>query len=189
MDNLPYGKRITESIARNAFDEAENLSIEAIEKHAEVAEYHFLRAALAAQRGHYEDAIDSYEKSLLLKPNLYISRFQLGLLLASLGYESSAASTLGEISNEEEAPIYLRKFARSIIFVLKEGYSEAHKLLNEGLKLNKENAGLNNDMQQIRSHIESVVKSQYNANEAPSLSDEEDKSETANSYLLEVYNQ
>lgn len=173
-------------ISQGKMEDAKERLSNGLVEYPNSAQLHFLQAAVYAQLESYDDAISHYQKSLHLEPQLFIARFQLGLLLATLGENEKCIDVLdGLVSLDEH---YLSLFAKGIINTLTNQLDSAIDSIRQGLKANNENPSLNKDMKAMLARIESEQntndKDSVETNEKPAVlvSEEADQS-----HLLDIY--
>jgi len=129
-----------------------------------IAISHFLLASQYAQLQMMDRAVEEFEAAIAMDPGLAIARFQLGLLLLSSGNAERANDVLTPLTvpGGDEA---LAHFANGLLHLIRDEFSETVRYLNEGIRLNTENAALNNDMQKIIDEIAKVVPQSSDAEE------------------------
>ncbi|CAM3745025.1 hypothetical protein [Parendozoicomonas haliclonae] len=112
-----------------------------------------LIAAQHAELRLYDRALAGMEQALELDPQLWIARFQLAQLLITMDNEQGAVAQW-QLLLTSEAPDYLKQFAQGLLAAQQQNPAQAVTYLQQGLALNKENAPLNNDMQQVIHYLE-----------------------------------
>ena len=117
----------------------------------------YILAAEHAEIGMYERAIEEMQKALLLNSNLWTAHFQKGLLYLTLNKKNEAIESWQPLLKLPESH-YLYHFSKGLISALEENATAAISFLTEGIKINKENIALNNDMQRILENINSIPK-------------------------------
>ena len=107
---------------------------------------HFLKGSLLAALQRYAEAAQPMYKAIELEPAFHIARFQLGLLLLSGGDAARAAQVwqpLGALETDDP----LRLFSDGLQHLARDAFSDAERLLREGMVQNVEHPPLNNDIQ------------------------------------------
>ncbi|GLR69998.1 hypothetical protein [Agaribacter marinus] len=152
----------------------------------------FLKAAIYAQEQHYDLAKKAYSESISLSPDLYIARFQLGLLQATLEEYDDAVQSLHPLLNTEHE--YLPLFANALICIFQGDNSNAIISIEEGIQRNTDNPNLNKDMREMLDRINGASAEQQ-AN-ADTISDDSAHADEINdgataeqdkSHLLDIY--
>ena len=192
MDEKHFFIQIMDNLSQGDLKQAHTLATEAIEQYPSSGKLHFIHAAIDAQSEQYESAIERYLKALQYDPELHIARFQLGLLLATLGQGESSIDFLRPLS--EDTNHYLGCFSRGLILILTaddesetnlEKLQEAANLLQKGIQLNQENLHLNDDMRAMLQRINGELDEKQSAQNVPESDLQE---EVDQSHLLDVYN-
>jgi tetratricopeptide (TPR) repeat protein len=109
---------------------------------------YLLTAGELAQMGRYDEAETAYVRAILLDPNLYIARFQLGLLQFTSGKVPMAMLTwqpLTTLGDEHPLSLIVRGFAE----LAQDNMSEAAGLFHAGMAANKDNEPLNRDIAMV----------------------------------------
>ena len=114
-------------------------------------------------------AAEEFEAAIAMDPGLAIARFQLGLLLLSSGHAERAKEVLTPLTASGENAA-LAHFANGLLHLMRDEFSETVQHLNEGMRLNTENAALNNDMQKI---LDEIAKLAPHSSEAEKRIEEE----------------
>jgi hypothetical protein len=114
----------------------------------------FLYGSLAAGQRDYATACDAMRRAIDVAPAFHIARFQLGLLLLTSGEAITAQETWGPLHSLPSGH-YLRVFVNGLHRLILDDFSEAVRLLEEGIALNHENAPMNRDMQMIVDEVRS----------------------------------
>jgi tetratricopeptide (TPR) repeat protein len=175
-------KQTTELMAQDKMSEAKATLEKGRVQFPNEAQLTFLFAAVNAQQQSYDVAIAHYQLSLQQNPTMHIARFQLGLLLATLGKVTESVTTLEPLASLGDH--YLSHFANSIIAILSEQLESAKVHLDAGLSVNHENPSLNNDMKAMLARVESSLAP---VDTQESIIGFENESDTDNSHLLDIY--
>ncbi len=191
MDENRLFIQISDTLSQGKLDQAAAIADEAIKQFPKSSQLQFIFAAIAAQSEQYDLAIQRYQEALGLNPELHIARFQLGLLLATLGQNEASTSTLTPLCRDNAD--YLGYFAKSLVLILtsesnensnEEQLIQAVALLKEGILMNQENLHLNDDMRammtRVKAELEKAEPEQSHVN--AETSDEVDQS-----HLLDIY--
>lgn len=125
---------------------------EAVLRPDATARAHYLLGVLYAQIKLYGRATDELESALALDPAFSIARLQLGLLCLGAGAVERAVTTLLPL---EQLPgtNALRVFGAGLHHLILGELDKAVACLEEGIKLNTENAPLNGDMHKILAEL------------------------------------
>lgn len=133
------------------------------------AKVQYILAAEYAEIGMIDRAIDGMEQAIAADETLTTARLQLGLLY-SLKNDTLAALSAWEplktLPNTD--PLYL--FATGLSQLLNNNIAEATQIIEKGIKENKNNPSLNNNMNQILAHISSIANNQQDADQIASTS-------------------
>lgn len=111
-------------------------------------------------------AIHAMEAAVAADPQMFIARFQLGLLLLTAGNAARAIEVLQPLEALDEN-IALRHFSQGLRHMVKDELSAASEHLQRGITLNKENPALNTDMQRIIDEIAKAPVEQRAAEPSP----------------------
>jgi tetratricopeptide (TPR) repeat protein len=109
---------------------------------------HFLHGSLLAGRQDYAAARAAMQRAVELAPNYAVARFLLGFLLLTSGEPIAAQETWGPLHALPEEH-YLRPFVTGLTHLIHDEFSDAIRLLEQGISRNQENAPMNRDMQLI----------------------------------------
>lgn len=112
------------------------------------AGFAFLLGAEYAQISLFDRAEAEFSRAISLEPNLYVARFQLGLLQLTQARLQDARTTWAGLDSlpEEHA---LRLFKQGLETMAEDRFAEARVLLERGIAANNFNPDLNNDMQNV----------------------------------------
>jgi tetratricopeptide (TPR) repeat protein len=108
----------------------------------------YLLAAEYAQIGMSDRAIAGFRDALALKPDLTPARFQLGLLLVTVGRISEAIEAWAKLEQLDVNDPYLY-FKRGLEALAGNDLSTCDENLKHGIELNRTNPALNADMQRV----------------------------------------
>jgi tetratricopeptide (TPR) repeat protein len=183
MDNLDPKELLHLALhasSHDRHDDAINYLKQALKVDNNNAFVNFLLAAEYAQIAFYDRALEYFDKTTTLAPELYVARLQYGLLLTSLNIVDEAKSVLLSLEDLEEGDCY-RLFAEGLRAFIDEDLSKAKDFFNEGIAANLENLPLNEDFKRIVQEIEQKVNSGNNAN------NDVIENSSANSFLLSSY--
>jgi tetratricopeptide (TPR) repeat protein len=116
------------------------------------AELRHLLAAEYAQAGRYDSAKAEFLQAIALKPDAHIARFQLGLLLLTLG-DSIGATRIWQPLEAlgEEAPLW--HFKHGLEALIRGELPLCRQKLTEGIARNSANPPLNEDMRLILAKV------------------------------------
>jgi len=158
----------------------------ALQQEPENAKLHYFLGAQHAEIGMYDRAVEEMATAVKLDPNLETAHFQLGLLYATsarIEEANNAWEPLDKLGNEH--PLYL--FKTGLIQLAKDEFSEATENLSNGIKLNKLNPDLNNDMQRILDSITQINSEQITAEKNSESDMPKDDKKSGNHIFLSAY--
>jgi tetratricopeptide (TPR) repeat protein len=112
------------------------------------ARLHFLKGSLLAGRQDYGQARAAMRQAVDLAPDYPVARFQLGFLLLTSGEPYPAQEAWGPL-HALPSDHYLRLFVEGLTRLIHDDFAETIRLLQEGIKRNRENLPMNRDMQLI----------------------------------------
>lgn len=160
-----------------------------LEDYPNSAELSFLMAATLSETEDYSLAIDYYYKSIHKNPQLDVSRFQLGLLLATLERETESVDVLKPLCKVNEN--FYSRFSLTITSIFENDIEGACEHLSQGLLLNNENPSLNHDMKELLKRLENHIKDINEDVETEFVNKENEsgevKTSNSNAHLLDVY--
>jgi tetratricopeptide (TPR) repeat protein len=192
MPEHPLLSRITELMDKREFAHAQTLLQDALTHDKTHSQLHFLLGAIHAENKQYDQAVLAYQAALQATPTLHIARFQLGLLHATLNQQDLAIDTLMPLTTQTQH--YLAEFAMAIIAIFKNDIHTAILALQNGLTLNKDNASLNQDMQNMLTRIQQDASRETQEDKGDLTNEntneeinEETNEQTDNSHLLDIY--
>ena len=129
------------------------------------ARLHFLKGSLLAGRQDYAAARTAMRHAVDLAPDYAVARFQLGFLLLTSGEPYPAQEAWGPL-HALPADHYLRIFVDGLTHLIRDEFADAIRLLQEGIKRNRENLPMNRDMQLIIDEVRGKMSAQASG-EAP----------------------
>jgi tetratricopeptide (TPR) repeat protein len=109
------------------------------------AELRYLLGAELAQQKEYDAAVVEMSNALALDPKLHFARFQLGLLYLTMAQPENSLATWAPLEELDETAA-LKFFKRGLEALIRDDFDTCVGLLRQGIKLNKQNAPLNQDM-------------------------------------------
>lgn len=120
----------------------------AIENEPQKAELRYLLGAELAQQRDYDGAVLEMSRALELERSLHSCRFQLGLLLLTMGMPDRARAVWGDLESlgSESA---LWHFKQGLEALIDDQFSACARWLQAGIELNDSNPALNRDMQLV----------------------------------------
>lgn len=136
--------------AQDDLERADRLLVE----YPEDPRLHFLRGSMLVGIGRSIEALPALRKAVDLAPDMVIARFQLGFFLLTSGDAAEALSVWGPLALLPETH-YLRLFVGGLTHLIRDEFTDAVRILEEGIAANSENPPLNRDMSLI---IEKVRK-------------------------------
>ena len=160
-------------------DDAINYLKNAQEKQADNPHVTLLLAAEYAQIKMYERALDYFEKTTHLAPELLVARLQWGLLLMVLNRLDTAQEALSPLLELPSDNAY-GLFASGLEALINRDITKAITQLNKGIEQNKENEPLNMDIQKIIDDIQQQQDTEQT---------EVDTGKNVNELLLSTYHQ
>lgn len=117
------------------------------------AKLRHLLAAEYAQAGRYDSAKAEFFHAIALDPEAYLARFQLGLLLLTLGDPGGAARIWQPLEAlGKEAPLW--HFKHGLEALIRGEMPLCQRILRDGIAKNVANSPLNADMRVILARIE-----------------------------------
>ena len=151
---------------------------------------HFLQGSVLAGLQRYDEGRRAMARAVEIAPDFALARFQLGFLDLTSGRALDAVGVWGPLSNlSEDEP--LRILAEGLTNLAIDNFSEARRLLQNGMALNTENPLINADMQLILDEIEGMADKPAAASQSggsgdspPPLPGEGDESTPANAVDL-----
>lgn len=147
---------------------------------------HFLLAAEFAHAGRMQEAEAEYANTVLLAPAFEIARFQLGLLQFTSGRPSVAMLTWHPLLELPDTNP-LQRFVRAFGALMSDSVQEASIHLREGIRLNRDNAALNGDMQKVLDRLAPLTQGPHQA--SGEHGEKEDISQEFHHVLLSNYRQ
>jgi tetratricopeptide (TPR) repeat protein len=143
---------------------------------------HFLLGSEYAQVRKYDEAMNEIEAAVALDPQLYIARFQLGMLQLSSGQPRRAAITLQPLQGlgSDHA---LACFATGLLHLMQDQFAACTDWLKRGIGLNADNLPLNEDMHKIIEQVRLTVA----ANEANGAGGAPTEEDLTHHILLSAY--
>lgn len=111
-----------------------------------------LLGAEYAQAGQPENAKAELFHAITLDPGAHIARFQLGLLLLTMG-DSTTAATVWQPLDSLPERASLRQFKRGLEALIRGDRRLCREALIEGMAANSDNPPLNDDMRRILSRL------------------------------------
>jgi tetratricopeptide (TPR) repeat protein len=114
---------------------------------------HFLSGSVLAGLQRYSEGRSAMARAVEISPEYNLARFQLGFLDLTSGNAVEAIGVwqpLFSLSDNEP----LRVFAEGLTHLINDDFSEARRLLEKGMVMNRENPAINADMQLILDEIE-----------------------------------
>lgn len=116
------------------------------------AELRHLLAAEYVEAGRYDSAKAEFLHAIALNPGAHVARFQLGLLLLTLGDPSGAIRLWQPLEAlGEEAPLW--HFKHGLEALIRRELPLCRQMLTEGIARNVANSPLNRDMRLILARI------------------------------------
>jgi tetratricopeptide (TPR) repeat protein len=113
---------------------------------------HFLKGSLLASQQEYAEARKAMRAAVDIAPDYAIARFQLGFLLLTSGDAVAAQEAWGPL-HALPADNYLRIFVEGLTNLIVDKFDETIRVLEDGMRRNKENPAMNRDMQLIIDEI------------------------------------
>lgn len=133
-----------QSGAKDEIERADRLLVE----YPEDGRLHFLRGSLLAGIGRSIEALSALRKAVELAPDMAIARFQLGFFLLTSGDPAEALSVWGPLAMLPDGH-YLRFFVGGLTHLIRDEFTDAVRVLEEGIAANDENPALSSDMRLI----------------------------------------
>ena len=118
------------------------------------AQLRYLFGAQLAQEQQYDRAVLEMSAALALDPNLHTARFQLGLLLLTLGQSQQALQVLAPLEQLVEDAA-LKHFKRGLEALILDDFNNAQRHLHAGLTLDASEP-LRRDMNLLIERIQSA---------------------------------
>lgn len=109
---------------------------------------HFLYGSALIVAGRMIEAHRALSRAVELAPDFALARFQLGLFQLTSGEAGAALETFGRLDGLPDGH-YLRSFVDGLRCLVRDDFAGTIDNLRTGIRLNAENAPLNNDMQMI----------------------------------------
>lgn len=160
--------------------EAEPRLASALRDHPQDARLHFLHGSSLASLRDYDGARAAMQRAVELRPDFAVARFQLGLLHFTSGAVETARETWALLRHQQSNDAF-RSFVLGLECLAENQFGDALILLEEGMKLNQENAPLNRDMALLADEIR---RHQAGSNATPAA--EESLSSAAQQLLQQV---
>jgi len=111
-----------------------------------------LLGAEYAQAGQIESAKAELFHAITLDPGAHVARFQLGLLLLTMGDSTTAMRVWQSLDSLPER-VSVRQFKRGLEGLIRGDRRLCREALTEGMAANSENAPLNDDMRRILAQL------------------------------------
>ncbi|MFZ6646155.1 hypothetical protein ACO0LO_10590 [Undibacterium sp. TJN25] len=121
---------------------------EAVSRADATANSHFLLGAEYAQVRIFDRALKEFESALAIDPALAIARFQLGLLLYTLGEKQRSGDILKPLYGLGESNP-LSHFGKAVDYLNTEQFAKAIVSLSRGIELNPAQRALTQEMQKM----------------------------------------
>lgn len=109
------------------------------------AEWLYLRGADRAAQRRYDEALEDLTAALQLNPSLHMARFQLGLLLLTMGRLLDAQAVWMDLEMLPDGHA-LKHFKRGMECLMRDEFLPCIAELEVGIRRNDSNAALNADM-------------------------------------------
>ena len=138
---------------------------EAVSRPDATGKAHFLLGSEYAQLRMYDRAVLEMEAAVAVDPTLYIARFQLGLLWLSSGDGARALAVLEPLELLDSGNP-LASFAKGLMHLIRDEFTETLECLALGIQLNTENPALNGDMQKIIEQVNALPPEVLNKKES-----------------------
>jgi tetratricopeptide (TPR) repeat protein len=106
---------------------------------------HFMRGSLLAEGGRAIEAHRAMSRAIELEPGYALARYQLGLFELSSGEPARALSTWGPLLALGDDS-YFRKFVEGMTHLIRDEFTEAIGLFEQGMTLNRDNEPMNRDI-------------------------------------------
>ncbi|SFG54160.1 hypothetical protein SAMN05518801_1487 [Novosphingobium sp. CF614] len=113
---------------------------------------HFLDGSLKASNRDYAAGATAMRRALDIAPDYQLARFQLGFLQLTSGEPFAAQESWGPLFGLSKGN-YLRVFVEGLCHMIRDEFSEATVLLEQGIALNSEILPLNRDMELILAEL------------------------------------
>lgn len=146
----------------------------------------FLRAGVLADQERYEEAKDTFEQLLAIRPDFYLAHYQLAFLaLLSSDFERCSRHTAPLLQLDDSHELY--HFGLGIKYVLEDYEADAILSFKNGMLLNTTNPALN-------ANVRKIIQLLIGDNEAQTMyeTDKQEEKKTSNdstnSLLLNIYN-
>lgn len=146
------------------------------------AETRYLLAAEYASLGMYERAIEVMKQATQENPQLWTAYIQIGMLYLVTGNPSEVHPSVAPLLALPDDDNALKLFAQGLSAVADNNAPAAVQFLEQGILLNKENAPLNGDMQQLIQQI----KPDNNDDAGPDIQ-EEGLDDATSQFLISKY--
>lgn len=114
-------------------------------KYPDDSRLHFMRGSLLAEGGRAIEAHRAMSRAIELDPGYALARYQLGLFELSSGEPARALSTWGPLL-AVGSDSYLRKFVEGMASLIRDEFTDAIDLFEQGIALNLENEPMNRDI-------------------------------------------
>jgi tetratricopeptide (TPR) repeat protein len=119
------------------------------------AEVYFLLGSQLAQVGATDEALQHMARAIELAPSYAIARFQLGLLLLTMGRSHDASAVWTPLAHLP-ADDPLRSFRQGLEHLIKDEYADAVAWLERGMALNTQVPALNEDMSLVIQRVQAL---------------------------------
>jgi Flp pilus assembly protein TadD len=145
-----------QAAAGDRLGEANNHLQAAMELQPQSPVPYFLMGANFAQKGMNDQAEAAWVACLSRAPAFGVARFQLGLLQLTSGRPASAQATWEPLLSLP-ADHYLKSFVLGFVAILRGEKDEAERCIGEGIRQNRENPPLNQDMEALLGRLSSDI--------------------------------
>ena len=150
-------------VAMQANDHHKSIELvkHAIDLSPEDARLRYLLGSLYADLGVYEKALSNISSALDIDPNYSIARYHLGFMQLMSGNIEEAEKTWSPL-DKLDSNHHLRLFKSGMMKIVREEFSEGLELIKSGIKHNKLNEALNNDMSVVIDNVSLSLEAESN---------------------------
>lgn len=120
------------------------------------AELRYLLGAELAQQRDYDGAVIEMTAALAIDPNLHFARLQLGLLYLTMARPKESLAIWAPLEQLDDGAA-LKSFKRGLEALIGDEFAACIEHLQRGIRLNKQNAPLNRDMNMIIDRVRSTT--------------------------------
>jgi tetratricopeptide (TPR) repeat protein len=173
---------------QNRHEEAISYLKRALDISPDNAKAHYMLGAEHAEIGLYDRAAEEMAKAVKLDPTLVTAQFQLGLLHITSARVKEAEETWKPLDKlGPNNPFYL--FKTGMLHLARDEFDACIETLEKGIKLNQQNAALNNDMRRVIDDVKAKFPPGAGTGTPAAAPEDKDKTKYPRDVSLTAYRQ